>query len=185
MNNKKRKKGFGILEVLLAGVIIIIVMSAIVVLGRSSMTKTQYLQQRAEATFLAGEGIELVRQIRDTNYIDTRNDTAWNTFITLTNPPNTSGTKYYLSYSDSGHRYSLSTTVQTLDVGGTVYTRYIQFEKIDSTSTDAIFTSPAGSKTTELLNNSYIVKSTVTWGFLGQSKNIVLRELIANSRQQF
>jgi len=181
MKIRTRKKGFGILEVLLAGVIIIIVMSAIVVLGRSAMTKTQYLQQRAEATFLAQEGIELIRQIRDSNYIDGNNATAWDN-ITLTTKP-TLGRDYFIIFNSS--RYFMTTTAQTIDVGGVRFTRKINYRRINDSLPSPMLSQPAGTSTQELINNSYIVESTVTWSFLGQSKNVVLRELITNSRQQF
>ena len=73
------KKGFGLLEVLLAGLIIIMMLSALVIVARAAIQNSIYLQQRSQATFLAQEGMEIVRQIRDTNYVDGDNKTKWNT----------------------------------------------------------------------------------------------------------
>ena len=79
--NIKHKKGFGILEVLLAGIVIVIVLGSLVFLARNTLNSSIYLSQKAQATFLAQEGIEIVRNIRDSNYIDSNNKTQWDTLL--------------------------------------------------------------------------------------------------------
>lgn len=78
--SNKYKKGFGLLEVLVSAVIIVTILSAMVFIGRSTLNNSQYAQERAQAIYLAQEGIEIVRQIRDTNWIDENNATAWNSW---------------------------------------------------------------------------------------------------------
>lgn len=79
MSNKE--KGFGLLEVLLAGLIIIMMLSALVVVARAAIESNIYVQQRFQATFLAQEGMERVRHIRDTSYVDGDYTSKWNTFF--------------------------------------------------------------------------------------------------------
>ncbi len=65
------------MEVLLSGVIIITVLAALVMVGRAAINNSEYLQQRAQAIYLAQEDLEIIRQIRDTNWIDGENSTEW------------------------------------------------------------------------------------------------------------
>jgi len=80
MSHKKYQKGFGLLEVLVSVVIIITILSAMVFIGRSSLNNSQYAQERAQAIYLAQEGIEIIRQMRDSNWIDGDNTTEWNSW---------------------------------------------------------------------------------------------------------
>lgn len=70
---KNKSKGFGIVEVLIASVIIVMVIFALTAAGRNSLFSTEYMSQQAQATYLAQEGIETVRQIRDTKWLDGQN----------------------------------------------------------------------------------------------------------------
>jgi len=77
-NEKKFSKGFGLLEVMISATIIIIILGSLVLVARASMNNNQYIQMRAEATYLAQEGIERVRSTRDSNWIDQDTNTTWN-----------------------------------------------------------------------------------------------------------
>lgn len=70
-------KGFGLLEVMISATVIIIILGALVLVANASMRNNQYVQMRAEATYLAQEGIERVRSIRDSNWIDQDPNTKW------------------------------------------------------------------------------------------------------------
>lgn len=82
-----KKKGFGLLEVLISGLIIIMILAALVMIARASMNNNQYMQKRAQALYLAQEGIENVRYNRDSNWIDGLPDTAWNSMSTTSAIP--------------------------------------------------------------------------------------------------
>ena len=71
------KKGFGLLEVLVSAVIIIMILSALVLIGRKSLSNSVYAQQRAQAIYASQEGLEIIRQMRDTNWIDGNSNTQW------------------------------------------------------------------------------------------------------------
>ncbi len=188
MSNQKRRKAFGLLEVLLAGVIIIIILSALVLIARRSIDNSVYLQQRSQATFLAQEGIEVVRQIRDTNYVDEDSDTKWDT---LTGSNSREPIDYNVNYNITsptsiGRRFRLQPAAagESINVGGTVYTRYIQFDKPsypeiakigDINFNGAPLTTYPG----------YKIVATVSWIDKGVNKNVEISEIIANSRQGF
>jgi len=66
---KNQKQGFTLIESLLAiGVLIVGVLSAFILVVRS-LSNIPLIQSRLIAANLAQEGIELIRQKRDTNYI--------------------------------------------------------------------------------------------------------------------
>ena len=75
------KKGFGIIEVLIASAIISTVLGGLVYVGKLALSTSVYMQERSSALGLATEGIEIVREIRDTNWIDGSNATTWKTLI--------------------------------------------------------------------------------------------------------
>lgn len=178
-----RRKGFGILEVLLAGVIIITMLSALVFLGRSAINNSVYLQQRAQATYLAQEGMEIVRQIRDSNYIDGNNTTKWNTLREL-NTGVGPGMIYQIGWTDQySGRYFLipiSDNPKNINIDGTDFTRTIEFATAENLLTDPVISNFSGDKNDIALRA--IVK--VTFDSFGEKK-VEVEELIANSRQGF
>lgn len=195
MRIKKFKKGFGLLEVLLAGVIIITVLGALVFLGRNTINNSTYNQQRTEALFLAQQGIEMVRQIRDSNYIDGNQNTNWNHFISLPLADGDSGGRDPDATPKLEKDYKLCRTLSNLTGDGLrrlvlvdnddprcstangFYTRKIVFHDIGN----EIFTRPLGIE--EAKKNGYKVEVTVDWFFNGNSKSLTINELVANSRQ--
>jgi len=80
-----KKLAFGLVEVLLSGAVIIIILGALVMIARAAFNNDLYLQKRAQAIYLAQGGLEIVRQIRDSNWIDGYNDSQWDN---LTVSPN-------------------------------------------------------------------------------------------------
>ena len=71
-----KSRGFGIIEVLIAGAIIIAVLATLTMTGRQSLRNASYTEEKNQAYSLAQEGIETVRQIRDTNWRDNKGR-AW------------------------------------------------------------------------------------------------------------
>lgn len=66
----KRSQAFTIVEVLIAGSLLVMVLAAAVALARVALQSSQINAERMQATNLAQEGIELVRGLRDKIYID-------------------------------------------------------------------------------------------------------------------
>ncbi|MFA6081896.1 MAG: type II secretion system protein [Patescibacteria group bacterium] len=101
----KMKKSFGLIEVLVSGLIVISIVSAAAVLRQRSSSQASLVRHQEVATLLAQEGIEGVRQIRDSNYLikqseihlqTLRTKVPWDCFLTyagyiaandLTSPP--------------------------------------------------------------------------------------------------
>ena len=77
MPGRKRTGGFGIVEVVIVLAIICVILGALIWIGRAAAANNVRSQQRAQATYLAQEGIEVVRQIRDSNWIDGSSATSW------------------------------------------------------------------------------------------------------------
>jgi len=76
---KGNSRGFTLVEALVAIAIMIVgILSALVLVTRV-LYSTTIIQDRLTASFLAQEGMELVRQIRDTNFIKklNREDVDW------------------------------------------------------------------------------------------------------------
>lgn len=73
----KKRHGFGLLEVVIVLAILSIILGALIWIGRAAAANNIRSQQRAQAVYLAQEGIEVVRQIRDSNWIDGDNTTTW------------------------------------------------------------------------------------------------------------
>ncbi len=70
INTKFKKQGFTLIESLLAiGVLIVGILSAFILVIRS-LSNIPLIQSRLIAANLAQEGVELIRQKRDTNNIN-------------------------------------------------------------------------------------------------------------------
>ena len=179
----QRRKGFGLLEVLLSAVIIIIILAALVTIGRAALNNNENLIERSQATYFAQEGIEMVRQIRDTNWIDGDNTSKWDTLVWASSAYTTTddSKEYGLQYEQAKFRVLLleSPAGDELTLNNVKYTRKITVNSVDSS--DLI---PNGSGT-NLKPYALKVTSTVTWNFSGQPKTIELSELITNWRPDF
>jgi Tfp pilus assembly protein PilV len=69
-------RGFGLIEVLISGVVLITIISATASVRQRTTSQSSYSRHEEVATMLAQEGIEAVRQIRDTNYLIQMKDTT-------------------------------------------------------------------------------------------------------------
>lgn len=77
MNIKNNKSGFSIIEVVIALGIITVGMFGMLLLFVQNMQVRNYTKNKLVASMLAQEGIELVRNIRDQNWIDSAVN-SWN-----------------------------------------------------------------------------------------------------------
>ena len=77
MINHQSQRGFTLLEVTIAAAIIALISGAVVALATYSIQMSILGSNRTAAYQLSQEGVELVRQIRDTTYINQLPDT-WN-----------------------------------------------------------------------------------------------------------
>jgi len=76
--NMLKNKGFTLVEALIAMSILIIGIISSFILVTRALYNTSIIQDRLTASFLAQEGLELVREIRDSNYINRINNGTGN-----------------------------------------------------------------------------------------------------------
>lgn len=130
MRKKSKKSGFGLLEVVLAAGILIIVIGATVTLANMAVKNSVISMDRTQAYNLAREGMELVRSIRDTAWIDGNPTTDWQSGLPLSQDSDDS---YGLVYNQLGNKkWSLQKTgseieggIQTIPLGQQTYSRKI------------------------------------------------------------
>lgn len=106
--SREKQKAFGIVEVLIASSIIVVILASLVGMGQLALSNSVRMQERAQATRLAQEGIEIVRQIRDTNWVDGNSVSEWNSWQHTNNTPNWSSASdgdYIVSF-DSQNNYT-------------------------------------------------------------------------------
>lgn len=160
MNNKffkNKNQGFSIIEVMVAMGVILMSFTAMITLINKSLAFHDLAYSRLTAAYLAQEGIEIVRNIRDNNILANR---AWNDGL------NNNG-YYEVQYSDlalrsySGQPLKLTSDgIYQYDEGAiTRYTRTIQIEN----------------------NVNHIkVQSIVSWRNRGGEFNIVVEDHLYN-----
>ena len=188
-----KKKGFGLLEVLISAVIIIMILAALVFIGRAALSNNEYLNERAQAIYLAQEGLEITRQIRDTNWIDGVNDTEWNSLRQTSglggpHVPITASGDYVVFYNTPDARLllvGLPTAVIPIagapfTVNGVTYTQKITVAPVDPAG--VLIPNGAG---TNLRPYALKITSTISWNFSGQSKSVSVSEIITNWRPDF
>ncbi|HOX41479.1 MAG TPA: hypothetical protein PK263_04755, partial [bacterium] len=92
-----------------ASTIIVILLVALTTTGRNTLAGFSYSNERAQATYLAQEGLEVVRQIRDTNWIDSDPATSWDS---LMSESATATKKYCIDFSSN---FTLNLVTDTID----------------------------------------------------------------------
>ncbi|MCL5410331.1 MAG: hypothetical protein M1324_00550 [Patescibacteria group bacterium] len=169
----KFRKGFGILEVLVSSLIIITILMALVFVGRTALANSAYSQEKAQAVYVAQEGIEIVRQIRDTNWIDGDNTTGWNSLTSLAGTNN-----YKVNFSSS--KYSLVLGSDSVTVNNMAFIRTIKIESVGS-----LLPGTGASTDVHPTDNALKVTSTVTWSFNNVQKSVSASEILTNWRPNF
>jgi len=135
----KKQKGFGLIEILIVGVVIAIGFVGLVAFLINSAGTTFKITRNTEAAALAEEGVEAVRSLRDESW-----DLNIKNLLT--------STTYYPVI--SGNKWTLSTTSSI--VNG-LYTRTVLIDSVDRDVNDNIV--PTGT----LDPNTKKVTVTVTW----------------------
>lgn len=113
MNNKNIMKGFTLLEVIIAITIIVVALVALLTLVVFTISSSSISASRLLAANLAQEGMELVRGIRDTNWLQPPD--AWDYKISGTSgtPGEQAGTIDYDDIDQLTQYFSLPVDVET------------------------------------------------------------------------
>lgn len=179
----KKKRGFGLIEVLVASTTVSLILSALIIAGNTVLKNSVRLGQRVQAMYLAQEGIEIIRQMRDTNWIDNKNTTDWNTWIwdssdsSLIKPEE--GGECYLKYVSNRFGLKCDDGKEEMDLNHTLFTRSFKIEGVGELLSE--------SSEEDILNqtyNSLKVTVRVSWGS-GQNEAIETSEILTNWRPQY
>jgi len=182
----KQKKAFGLIETLIACAILIIIIGALMSLNVLVTNNVSFTKQRATAYNLAQEGIEGVRQIRDTNLIDADSTTAWDTLVCKDTAPNlvrpSVGTNYKLSAGTFSQCYGTNkrltlqpvtvADIEKINLSGIDFYRKITFEQPG--------VEPAITSESVTEQNAIRATVTISWSTSGKNREVVLKELLTN-----
>lgn len=180
------KKGFGLLEVLISAVIIIMILAALVFIGRAALSNNEYLSERAQAVYLAQEGLEIARQIRDTSWIDGENITKWNSLVHFPSiEPPVNNRPYLLEVFNAPfllYEYGLiecdPTTCDSITIDGVIFVRKITVNTVNA----PLLPNSTG---TDLTPYALKVTSKIEWKFSGVDKTVEASEILTNWRPDF
>jgi len=164
----QNKNGFTLVEALVALSILIVGIISGFILVTKALYDVTIIQDRLTASFLAQEGIEFVRQIRDSNYVKTINGTLtpWNEGLaddsylvsSIGNPPTSIK---LLPYDDKILKYNSNTGLYNYDTGqDTVFKRKITI--------------------TNLPPNEILVQSIMDWTSKGVNFHLVVEDRLFN-----
>lgn len=182
------KKSFGLIETLIACAILIIISGAVMAINVVINNNIQFTRERAHAYYRAVEAIEAVRNIRDSNYIDSDDGTSWSSFVCNTSaislPVRNDPEAKYLADKDCpvanmSDRFMLFPVIEGREGAyrtayGVDYYYYLTFE--DSGINPEI--------TDDLTDqNSIKVTATIEWNSRGRNHSIELREVLTNWKQ--
>ncbi|HLC44054.1 MAG TPA: hypothetical protein VJK08_02945 [Patescibacteria group bacterium] len=185
IKDSKKTQGFGLIEVLIASTIIIMTISSLTFVARGALTSTDRTQDRIQAVNLAAEGIEIVRNIRDTNWIDRRPETDWGNWVGSTFNGVVAGGVYKINYSaGSLNRFNLisvpigAPAENITLLNGAVFTRTIQVDSIVNATSGLM----PGSNQSNLQGQAYKVTVKVT---TPSKAEINVSEILTNWRPNF
>jgi len=189
MNKVKKQAGFGLVETLIASTIIVSVIASFVFVSQGVLTATGRTADRLQATSLAAEGIEVVRQLRDTNWIDQDNNTDWGKWETSSLSQYVVPRKEYMTnFTDPSvpvaKRYFLTPVLagQKIILNGATYNRTVKILSVSNPR--VIMPSSSDLKQKQLLDLSYKVTSRV-YSVDDPRIDITLSEIITNWRPNF
>jgi len=143
------KKGFGLIEVLIATAIILTSLVALAAASQISFRVIADSLKRIQAEFLAEEGLEVVRMLRDE---------SWSSNIT----PKSTGVLYYPSFSTSTNRWVLEDTELTRIDG--IFSREIIFEDVYRRNSDEDIISSSSPYSKHIDPGTREIISQIHWG---------------------
>ncbi|PIP21927.1 MAG: hypothetical protein COX39_00200 [Candidatus Nealsonbacteria bacterium CG23_combo_of_CG06-09_8_20_14_all_40_13] len=172
----KLTRGFGILETVLATGILIMVVAAAVYLGNMSVRNSTTANERTAAYNYAQEGTEIVRQIRDTNWLISPAPDYWYRLLCTQNTlyPNDVGQSQSFKRTFLGaptYRYCLDAGSESLGI----YTRYIYIDYVNVT--DPALTSLCGGS---LSPNCRKIRVRVEWPSRGKILSVETATFLTN-----
>lgn len=170
----KNKNGFGILEVLIATILLVVIASSIVGLGKSLLRNNSLSGLNIEAYNYAREGLEIVRSARDTTWINDSID-LWDEDFCQQNT-------CYFEIDEDGNIVPVEGEEEILAEDGTKYVRYYEFSQLDEGSNIADLVSSSVSHS--IYSQSRKIKVVVKFYYGNSEYNIELFSLLTNWKPQ-
>lgn len=156
-----KNHGFGLIEIIVAASIVSVSLFALIGASRASFKAVDDSLMRRRAEFLAEEGIETVKILRDA---------GWAAYI----DPLVSGTAYYPSFNSSTNTWSLSTTNPGAIDG--IFTRTLIFSDVYRKNSDQDIVDISASDPKTLDPGTLLVTSTASW----EGKEAEIRTYVAD-----
>lgn len=194
-SRKQNQKGFTLIETLVAVAILVVAIVGPMDIASKGLFSAFYARDEITAYFLAQEGVEFVRNTRDTNYINKINgyvlsDTSWLEGLdSCVSDSNEYGCDVDSSWLISDQRELISDAVIGLEASDNPVLKYDEDEayySYDSRDPDSKFKRkiliiPDGAPASSA--SSALIEATVTWttgAVFGSTRSFTLRERIFN-----
>lgn len=157
-------RGFSLIEVVISAAIILVVSVSVVTMYAKYVRSASTIDLSLKASYLAEEGLEVVKYFRDS---------TWNGKIgTLA-----TSTDYYLNFSTSTLAWSTSTTSTSVQLIDGLFDRRVRLSSAYRNASSDISTSTVG---TTYDPDIRLVTVTVSWGVGGTTVTKTLSTYIAN-----
>jgi Tfp pilus assembly protein PilV len=161
MVRTNRNVGFGIIEILVAAAIISTAIFSLFNVFVLANRLSGEAGNKIRANFLAEEGLEVLRYLRDDSW--SRNLAGL-----------TAGTSYYISFNSGTSQWSIGTT--NPGVIDSIYTRVITLENVSRDSSDNIVSSGGTNDP-----NTKKFNASMTWSERGAIQTLLLSTYLADS----
>ncbi len=160
MRTRSHVSGFGLIEIIIASAIVSMAAVSLAYVFILSFRINDQTIERARANFLAEEGLEVVRSMRDG---------GWTTNI----QPLTQGAQSYLVFTTSSSQWSLTTTTQPTIDG--IFSRTVVFSSVSRDGADDIVLS-GGTTDADTIK----AVSRITWGSNTTQASTYITNMFAN-----
>lgn len=166
-NNFQKQSGFGILEALIASGIIAIFAAGIVILGNMSLRSVVINKHRLQAAYLAQEAVEIVKNIRDSNWVDGNPDTDWKDGLV-------NGINWKVKHDNLSNNWEIiggpeNFNLNLENTGDAVFTRDITISDIS----DLNFTP-------SLKEHALDLEVKVSWTDYGQKRDVTINSVVSD-----
>ena len=159
MKYNNQKRGFALIEIIVGSAIAIGVFLALGSIGKYSLLLVTEANLRVRSSFLASEGVEAVKIMRDT---------SWLKNIETLNP----GTAYELSFATSTNMWATSTAPALIDG---IFTQTVTLQNVSRDASDKIIASGGTNDP-----NTKKVTATVSYSVRGQSRQDSIATYMTN-----
>lgn len=121
--------GFTLIETLVSVGILALIIGASVTLGNLATRGTVLGIDRTQAYNLAQEANELIREIRDTAWIDANSNTNWSSILSVS--PGSYKLSYVFDAPSNNYLWRIDSGAESITLDKTVYKRSIFIENVD------------------------------------------------------